>query len=273
MHSYVRLRRSLLGIATLAATLPFVLPLLLLAGGALMPPGAAITPEQWRPQTWSLDALYLTFASMPFATGLLNSLWITTLAVPMTLAVAGSAAFALTQLTPRARLVWLIALLLAASLPLTALLIPRFVLFETLGLVGTPIPLLAPALSGGSPILVLLLYAAMRRIPQDQIDAARLEGLGWWSVLRRIALPQIRPTLAATAILATVLFWGSFIEPLLYLRTEREMTAPLMLHAMEMLGSTQWSPLLAMAATLTLPVAIVVLALHRLMRAPRWQLS
>lgn len=251
-----------LAIALIA--LPFALPLALLLGGALMPPGAGISPAHWRLDTLSFDALRTAFATMPLMTGLLNSLLIAAMAVPLTLAVAASAAFALTQLAPSARLLWLGSLLLAASLPLTAVLVPRFLLFEALGLVGTPLPLLAPALCGGSPVLVLLLYAALRRIPQDQIDAARLEGLGWWRVWWRIALPQIRPTLAAVTALATILFWGSFIEPLLYLRTEAEMTAPLMLHAMEMLGSTQWSLLLAAAATLTLPIVVLVMLLHRL---------
>ncbi len=263
-----RLERYARSLAIALVVLLFSLPLALLLGGALMPPGAGFHPGAWQPAAWSLAALKAAFATMPLVTGLFNSLLIAALAVPLTLLVASSAAFALTQLAPRVRLYWLGGLLLAASLPLTAVLVPRFLLFEALGWVGTPLPLLAPAFCGGSPVLVLLLYAALRRISQDQVDAARLEGLGWWRVLLRIALPQIRPTLAAVTVLATVLFWGSFIEPLLYLRTEAEMTAPLMLHAMEMLGSTQWSLLMAAAATLTLPVILLVLLLQQWIHLP-----
>jgi multiple sugar transport system permease protein len=248
-------------------------PLALLVGNALRSPVAPppTRVELW-PQSPSLDALREAFSLVPLGTGLMNSLFVLVVAVPLTLAVASAAAFALTQMPRRRQAAWIIFLLLAASIPLTAIWIPRFVLFSNLGLVGTYVPLIAPALTGGSPLFVLLYFAAMRRVPADLVDSARLEGLGAVAIWWRIALPLVRPTSFAVGVLAAVLFWGNFMEALLYLHEERDLTAPLMLHAIELLGPTQWPVLLAGALAVTLPVLVLFLVLqrHLLGDARRW---
>lgn len=198
------------------------------------------------------------FAAVPLARALLNSAWICAAGVPLALTIASLAAFGLTQTGASLRRRLLLVLLLSSSIPLTAVLVPRFVLFDAIGIVGTPIPLLAPALIGGTPLACLLLFAALRRLPGDQMDAGRIEGLGWLAIWWRIAVPQTRPTHTAVLMLSLLAFWGAFLEPLLYLHREHELTAPLMLHAISLLGSTQWPMLMATAFTITLPVVLMV---------------
>lgn len=216
----------------------------------------------------NLPAFVEAFRAVPLARALWNSLWICALGVPLGVAVASIAAFGLTQLSVRLRNALLVFLLLSGSIPLTAILIPRFVLFDAIGFVGTPLPLLAPALIGATPLSCLLLYAAQRRIAQDQVDAARIEGLGWLAIWWRVAVPLTRPTHGAVAMLALLAFWGAFVEPLLYLHREAELTAPLMLHAISLLGSTRWPLLMAAAAIITLPVAVGVALLSPFLRHP-----
>lgn len=208
------------------------------------------------------------FAAVPLARALLNSAWICAAGVPLALAVASAAAFGLAQAGSAWRSRLLLALLLSSSIPLTAVLVPRFVLFDAVGAVGTPVPLLAPALIGGTPLSCLLLFAALRRVPRDQIDAARMEGLGWLTIWWRIAVPQTRPTHVAVLMLSLMTFWGAFLEPLLYLHQEHELTAPLMLHAVSLLGSTQWPLLMATAFTITLPAVLIVGALASFLHHP-----
>ena len=86
------LERYARSLAIALVVLLFSLPLALLLGGALMPPGAGIHPGAWQPAAWSLAALKAAFATMPLVTGLFNSLLIAALAVPLTLLVASSAA-------------------------------------------------------------------------------------------------------------------------------------------------------------------------------------
>ena len=241
----------------------FAVPLVLMLSGALRLPGAPPpTSFEWWPAQPSLQALMDAFRLVPLAGALFNSLWVTAVAVPLTLLVASSAGFAMTRLPRHAQLLWLTLLLLAASIPLTAVLIPRFVLFHALGLSTGYVPLIAPALTGGSPLFVLLFFTAMRRLPPDLVETARLEGMGFARIWWRVALPLVRPTTFAVGMLAGILFWGNFMEALLYLKAERQLTAPLMLHALDLLGATQWPVLLAGSAAVTLPVVLAFVLLQ-----------
>ena len=246
-----------------AAALLLAAPLLLMLGGALRAP--VLTPPagfEWWPAQMSLAALREAFTLVPLARALLNSALIVAIALPLALLAASAAGYALTQLPRERQVLWLIALLLVASIPLTATWIPRFMLFQQLGLIGSYAPLIAPALAGGSPLLVLLYFAAMRRIPPELVESARLEGLDHGAIWWRVALPLVRPTSFAVGMLAGVLFWGNFMEALLYLKEESQLTAPLMLHALDLLGATQWPVLLAGSAAITLPAVLLFVGLQ-----------
>ncbi len=201
------------------------------------------------------------------ARGLFNSLAVAALAVPLTLAVAAMGGFALTQISRRTQALAVTLLLLSASIPLTAVWIPRFVLFESLGLVGTWAPLVAPALAGGSPVFVLLYFLALRRVPAELVEAARLEGLGWLRILWQVMLPLVRPTTVAVGLLAFVQVWGNFMEAVLYLKSASQQTAPLMLHALDLMGPTQWTVLMAGACAVTAPVVLAFLLLQKFLVA------
>lgn len=253
-----------------ALALAFVYPLLLMLLESFWAPGARPGLRPWLPwpSPFSLESWRLAFEWMPLARALLNSLFVAALAIPLTLIVASSAGFALTQVSRRAQTLAMTLLLLAASIPLTAVWIPRFVLFESLGLVGTWAPLIAPALAGGNPIFVLLFFLAFRRIPTEQTEAARLEGCGWLAVWWRTMLPQVAPTSVAVGLLAGVQVWGNFLEAVLYLKSADTMTAPLVLHALSLMGPTQWTVLMAGACAVTLPVVLAFVFLQKYLTAP-----
>jgi multiple sugar transport system permease protein len=191
---------------------------------------------------------------VPLARALLNSTLLTLLATPVAVVVASWAGFALTRLPARTRSIMIVLFVAAATTPYTAIWLPRFLMFEAIGAVGTWWPLWAPALMGGSPLCVLLAYVAARRIPADRIDAVRIEGLGWFGAWRHVVVPALRRTHLALAVLVALLFWSNFIDPLLYLDGDAQATAPAMLHALELLGPTQWAVLMAASVIVGLPV-------------------
>ena len=108
----------------------------------------------------------------------LNSIVVAAVTVPLTLLVASWAGFAMTRLAARTARALIAVSLVALMVPLTALLVPRFILFRELGLIDTYAPLVASSLVATSPFYVLLYYWGFRRLPADVVDAARLEGLG-----------------------------------------------------------------------------------------------
>ena len=186
-----------------------------------------------------------------------NSLRVVIIAVPFTLFVASWAGFALIRLPIRVQKVMIWLSLAALLAPPTALWLARFPLFKALGRVDTLFPLIAPALIGGSPFFVLLFYWSFRRLPPDLFEAAILDGASSWQLWWHIALPTSSNTVAGVTILSFVLFWGNFTDPLLYLRSEAQMTWPVGLRLLAQLDATRWPVIMAGAVMLTLPVVLV----------------
>lgn len=255
----VFLRASLLTLLALA----FAAPVLLLAIASLQPPGSAPVPGALWSESPSLAAYSAVFELVPMARALLNSVLVLLLYVPLSVASASLGGLGIRLLSPRGQLAALVLLVGAASIPYAAIWLPRFLLFQWLGLGGTWAPLWAPALMGGHPLLVLLCFVAARAVPLSQLEAARLEGAGWLRIWWQGVVPQTRPALIATALLATAWCWASFTDPLLYLHSERSQTAPLMLYALELLGASNWSVLMAASMLLTVPVVLVLLIVPR----------
>lgn len=258
--------QALRTVLALAAALLLLAPLLWMLPVSLHEPGQPLRAAglAW-PQAPTLAAYVRVFEWVPMVSGLLNSLAYTVVGVAISLVMASLTGFGIARLDASRMSLAIVALVIAASIPLTAIWVPRFVLFESLGLGRSGLPLLAPALYGASPLFVLLYTMAFRRLGPEPFEAATLEGIGtlqqWW----RYALPQVRATTIAVATLAAMQFWGAFLEPLLYLEGERELTAPLLLHALDLLGPTQWAVLMAGAALLAAPVLLVFVAVQPLL--------
>jgi multiple sugar transport system permease protein len=251
-------------VALVFVTLIFIFPILSMLVAPLRQPGLA-PPRglELIPDKPSFQSFRDAFTLVPLARSLLNSLLVTGIAVPIAVVAASWAGLALTLMRGRLRVVMIAALVLIATVPVTAVWIPRFVLFHWLDLVGTYVPLVAPALMGGSPLFVLFFAVAFNRIPKEVFEAAIMEGCGtlrlWW----RVAMPLVRPTTAAITILAAIAFWGNFIDPLLYLKAENDLTAPLMIHSLDLLGPTNWPVFLAASLVITIPIIIAFIATQR----------
>ncbi|HXV56255.1 MAG TPA: carbohydrate ABC transporter permease [Gaiellaceae bacterium] len=248
----------------LAAVAIFVAPLVLMVSGSLrtagLPPPRV--PELV-PSPLAFENYRRAFELVDLARYSLNSLLVAAVAVPLSVLVASWAGFAMARL-PRRAAGWLVAAsLVALMVPLTALLVPRFALFQAVGLTDTYVPLVAPALLGMSPFYVLFYYWAFRRLPGELFDAARLEGLSPLAVWRRVALPLVRPVTAAVAVLAFTVSWSNFLDPLVYLYDERLFTLPLGLKSLAQLDRLNFPLLLAGAAVATAPVVVAFLAVHR----------
>lgn len=256
------------GLAIGTAALLLLAPLLWMLPVSLHAPGEPLRAAglAW-PQAPTLAAYARVFEWVPMLSGFANSVAYAVVGVLLSVVMASLTGFGIARLDARRMGFAIVALVVAASIPLTAIWVPRFVLFESLGLGRSGLPLLAPALYGASPLFVLLYTVAFRRLGTEPFEATRLEGIGplrqWWS----FALPQVRATTVAVATLAAMQFWGAFLEPLLYLEGERELTAPLLLHALDLLGPTQWTVLMAGSALLAAPVLLVFVAVQPLLNS------
>ncbi len=232
--------------------------------GSLRPRGAP-PPQgvEFVPDGATLAAYSDVFALIPLAGYLRNSVIVVAIAVPLTLLVASLAGYAIRLLGPRPKRVAIGLSLVAMMVPVTAVWATRFEVFRVLGVIDTFVPLVATALLGTNPFLVLIYAWAFHRVPDEILDAAALDGAGvvrtWWSV----SLPLVRPATLAVAVLAFTFHWSNFIDPLLYLNTASNYTAPLGLRLLQQLNPTDWPLLLAGCVVVTLPVLAVFLAGQR----------
>lgn len=200
----------------------------------------------------------------------LNSLFVAAISVPAGTLVASWAGFAIARLPRRAGLFLLGLTLVTAMIPVTALLVGRLVLFRLAGLTDTPVPLIAPALIGVSPLLVLLFAWSYFTIPRAIYDLAREAGLGplrtWWHV----ALPMRMDVAGVVAGVAFMISWGNLLDPLLYVYDERWFTLPLGLASLAELPPTDQGLMLAAAVFAIAPVLLTAFVVERFVYARRW---
>ena len=248
----------------------FLLPLLWMVTASLRGPGLAPPATiEWVPPGATVENYATVFELLPFGRYLLNSLAVVALAVPLTIVTASMAGFAMALLERRVRgalLVLSVALLLV---PVTALWLTRFLLFNWIGLTDTLLALVVPALAGSSPLFVLIYYWTFRRASAEVFETAHLDGAGpvgvWW----RIAMPNAWPSTVAVAVLTFILYWSDFISPLLYLRDQDLYTLPLGLRQLQQLDPTGWPVMMAGAVMLTLPAVLFFLVVGRLFLGER----
>jgi multiple sugar transport system permease protein len=265
-----RLRRAWLRhLAAFSIAALFVLPLYFMVSGSLrktgLPPPRVpeLVPS---PLAWGNYDRAFELVDIPLY--MVNSLMVVAVAVPLTVLIASWAGCVMMRLPRPWAGVLVVVSLVALMVPVTALLVPRFVMFRHLHLVGNPdffpyIPLIAPALIGTSPFYVLFYYWSFKRLPSELFDAARLEGLGpfktWW----RVAMPLVRPVTVAVAVLAFVFTWGNFLDPLIFVFDQERFTVPLGLRALASLDRTNFPLLLAGSVAATLPVIVAFLYVQR----------
>ena len=245
-------------------TVTFGLPLLFMLSGSLrepqLPPPR--TP-QLLPDPLGLGSYDRAFELVDLGRYALNSLLVATMVAPLSVLVASLAGFALLGLSRRVTWLVVAASVVALMIPATALVVPRFALFRALGVTDTYVPLVAPALLATSPLYVLVFAWAFRRLPADLYDTCRLAGMSPFAIWWRMAMPLVRPVAVGVGLLAFVVSWGNFLDPLVYLYDPDLYTLPLGLRALAELDRTDYPVLLAGAVVATAPVVAVFLVAQR----------
>ena len=245
-------------------TVTFALPLLFMVTGSFrepqLPPPR--TP-QVIPDPLGFGSYDRAFDLLDLGRYALNSLLVATMVAPLSVLVASLAGFALLGLSRHVTRLVVAASVVALMIPATALIVPRFTLFRALGVTDTYVPLVAPALLATSPLYVLVFAWAFRRLPADLYDACRLAGMSPLSIWWRMAMPLVRPVTVGVGVLAFVVSWGNFLDPLVYLYDPDLYTLPLGLRALAELDRTDYPVLLAGAVVATAPVVAVFLVAQR----------
>ena len=152
-----------------------------------------------------------------------NSFKIAILVTVGQILTCGMAAFAFAVVRFRGRDVLFSLLLATLMIPGQVALIPNFILFKYLGVIGTQLPLILPAFWGGA-FGTFLLRQYFLTIPRELVDAARMDGASLWAIFWKVYMPLSKPALAALAIFSFKDSWNDLLHPLVYLPTDIKRT-------------------------------------------------
>lgn len=259
-----QLRAVLFHVISILISALFVLPLIWMSAASLRQPGLPPPPIiEWLPDPLAWSNYTRVFQMLPLGRYILNSLLVAGAAVPITLVTSSLAGFAMAQLSRRGQDRLIILSVILLIIPTTAVWLARFILFRRLGLFDTHAALIAPSVMGSSPLFVLLFYWNFRRIPPDLYEAARIDGASpleiWW----RVALPLSGATIVVVSILTFLLYWGDFVTPLFYLKSQTLYTLPVGLRQLQELDRTNWPLLLTGSVIMTLPAVLLFAIVQR----------
>jgi multiple sugar transport system permease protein len=230
-------------------------------------PDAQITqvPTVYLPHPATWHHVAALWERKPFGLYLANSAWISLWATLVCVTLAALAATALARLPGRGREGLLLALLTISLFPPVLLLFPLYEGVRGLGWINHPIALVLPYAALNLPLAVWVLESALRGLPAELDEAARLDGLPVLRRLWRIHAPLALPSLATTGILVFIFCWNEFMLSLTFLTrdTSKTVTAGIASVGASSLYEIPWGQLSAAIVIATLPLILLVLVFQR----------
>ena len=257
-----RLEPWLVNGALVAVALIAVFPLAWMVSVSVMAPGeASAFPPPVLPASPTLDSYRELFTRGTIGRNLLNSVGLAVASTILSLAFNVTAGYAFAKLRFAGRdLTW--KLLLGVMLvPAQVAMIPLFLMLKQVGLVNSYVGVLIPSLANVFGIFLVRQYAL--GIPDELLEAARIDGAGEWRIFRSVVLPVLRPILVTLGIFAFLGSWNDFLWPLIVLADDSRQTLPVAIAALSREHGGDNELMMAGAVVTILPVLAVVLALQR----------
>ncbi|MDF2507356.1 MAG: sugar transporter permease [Microbacterium sp.] len=249
--------RQQVSVALLA--LLFLFPLLVMLSTAFKTPGDVFSsPPSLLPTDWTMDNFAEAFEQIPVWRYLGNTLFVSAMSILGTVISCPLVAYALAKVRWRGSRPLLILVLATMMLPPQVTLIPLFLVWNGLEATNTYLPLIVPAFLG-TPFFIFMIRQFLLAVPDELIEAARLDGASEFRTYATIVLPLARPAIVTAAIFQFVWAWTDFLNPLIYLNDESTYTLSIGLYAFFGENDVAWGPLMAACVMFTLPAVVIFL--------------
>lgn len=219
-------------------------------------------PPTWIPEDPTLSNYRDLFQRLDFPRYFFNSVVVAVLVTAGNLVFCSMLGYALAKLDFPGKRALFVIVLSTLMVPAFVTFMPLFVLVSNLELTNTHAGLILPFLAGG--LGVFLMRQFISGIPDELLDAARVDGAGEYAIFFRIVLPLCGPALATLGVLTFLAQWNSFLWPLVVASTEDMYTLPV---ALALFATGQQESNLALqlagASVVVLPVVLLFFALQR----------
>lgn len=204
------------------------------------------------------------YAGTSFARFFGNSLLICGISVVATVASSTMAAYAFGRLEFTLKGLWFGIMMVSIMLPSHVTTIPRYMLYNSFGWVGTYLPILIPKFLAADAFFVFLLVQFIRGLPKELDEAATIDGCSRTGIFFRIILPLVGPSMVTTALFTFLWTWDDFFNQLLYLTTPETYTVSLGLRSfVDASGESNWGSVLAMSTLSMIPSFILFFTLQK----------
>lgn len=216
-------------------------------------------PPQLIPKTFEFKNYIEVWSSLPFGTFIKNSLIIalfSTIGQVFTGALAG---YAFARISFPGKNIWFWLCISTMLLPEIVLLVPQFIIFTKLKWIDTFLPLIVPSWLGGRAFYIFLARQYFLSIPQEIIDASKIDGASNFRIFLNIMLPLAKPVLAAMAVVRFVTDWNDFLAPLLYLSSIEHKTLSVGMYLFLTRYGGNWNLLMAASTIMIVPTLIFFL--------------
>ncbi len=241
----------------------FVFPMFWMISTSLKPDIEQLRwPPVWIPNPFDWANYPRAMNFEPFLHYILNTLYYGVLSVIGTVISSSVVAYGFARIDFPEKKVLFIIMLATLMLPFQVTMVPLFILFKTIGWVGSFKPLIVPTFFG-SAFNIFLLRQFFMTIPISLSEAAYMDGANEFTIFLRIILPLAKPALATVALFQFIYAWNDFLGPLIYLNDQSLYTVSLGLQTYVSSYGTQWGLLMAASTVATLPIVILFFLTQR----------
>ena len=215
--------------------------------------GLVVTKPVWENYIAGWNAL-----SYPFGRYLLNSLFIVVCAIIGNTLTCSMAAYAFARLNFRFRGPLFAFMLLMLMIPIHVIVIPQYIMWNSLHLVNTFVPLILPKFLATDGFFTFLFYQFLRGIPRELDEAAKLDGAGHFRIFFNVLLPLMKPAVGTCAVFTFIWTWNDFFSQLLYLTKPDMYTVPIALRTfIDSQSQSSYGPMFAMSVLSLIPLFLV----------------
>lgn len=244
--------------------LVWVAPLALLVTTSLRPLSDFISrgPLAW-PREFTLVNFKEAWRIGNFAATYRNSAILAIMKVPIGVLISAMLAFALAKLRMSFRRTIMFGVFMGLTIPVYITIVPIFIMLRSAGVTDSLLGLVGPYLAFGIPFEVLVLQSFFRQVPDEIIDAAKIDGANNWRIFFIIMLPLSAPVLVTVGILDAVATWNELLFALILLNSDAHKTIPLGLLNFQGQFSSNNTGLAAGILIAVVPILIAYILLQR----------
>ena len=221
---------------------------------------APFLPSKWvwqnYPNGWNSNG------SFTFGTFFLNSIFVSVMGTLGTVISSAMVSYGLARVHFKGRQLWFTIMIMTMLLPGQVLMIPQYIIWHKLNLVGTFVPLLLPRFLGW-PFFIYMMMQFVRGLPKELDEAAMIDGCNKYTIFSLIILPLLGPSIITTTVISFYWIWDDYMGPLLYLSKPGLKTVSLAIKGFADTQGTNFGPMFAMSTLSLIPVFLLFLFFNR----------